>query len=122
MEISDTRKELYRIVEELYRKGELWAMIYKFRLGTVNVDNEYQMKLDFQQDLALILLDYKKPEKIIEMYKKNQLGYFIIMIVKNNLKSRNSPFWTKYNRYIQFKMDVDYKNLNDEYNDYQNKI
>lgn len=110
MEISNERKDLYKIVEELYREGQLDAMIAPFYLHKDRELDAYA-KEEFKQELCIILLKYKKPEKLIAAYMKRQLGYFILVIIKNQLKSVTSKFWRSHNRWIVNRMEYDLKNM-----------
>ena len=56
------------------------------------------LKDDFIQEMYLILLEYNE-DKIIELYSKNQLKYFLIRICVNNYKSTTSPWYKKYMKY-----------------------
>ena len=50
---------------------------------------------DLAQDLYLSLLD-KEEEKIIQLYEKGELRWFVTRMVVNNLKSVNSRFYYNY--------------------------
>ena len=56
------------------------------------------LKDDFIQEMYLILLEYNE-DKIVELYSKNQLKYFLIRICVNNYKSTTSPWYKKYMKY-----------------------
>ena len=50
---------------------------------------------DFYQDLYLIVAD-KKQELLDKIYNNNEMGAYIYVIIKNNLKSRNSKYYYTY--------------------------
>jgi hypothetical protein len=53
---------------------------------------------DLAQDIYLALLE--KNDRLIEqLYKDNQLIYFITRMLINNLRSKTSPYYYKYKRY-----------------------
>ena len=56
------------------------------------------LKDDFIQEMYLILLEYNE-DKIVELYSKYQLKYFLIRICVNNYKSTTSPWYKKYMKY-----------------------
>lgn len=82
-----------KIVEELYNTNLLTELCEN--IGVLPKDMD-----DFKQEIYLILLEYNK-DKIIEMYNKNQLKFFIVRIIQNQYNSKNSPFYMKYKRYSQ---------------------
>ena len=52
---------------------------------------------DLIQDIYINLLE--KEDNLIEnLYSTNQLKYFIIRMVVNNIHSKNSPYYTKYKK------------------------
>lgn len=55
---------------------------------------------DLIQEIYLILLEYDEG-KMIKMYERKQLKFFIVRIIMNQYFSRNSPFYKKYKLYDQ---------------------
>ena len=51
---------------------------------------------DLTQDVLVELLDQ---EKIVDLYKKNQLKFYIMRVVRNNIQSATSRFFYKYRRF-----------------------
>ena len=51
---------------------------------------------DLVQDVLVELLDQ---EKIVSLYQRNQLKYYIMRIVRNNLQSSTSRFYYRYRRF-----------------------
>ena len=52
---------------------------------------------DLVQDIYINLLE--KEDNLIEtLYSTNQLKFYIIRMVVNNIHSKNSPFYTKYKK------------------------
>lgn len=54
---------------------------------------------DLSQDIYLDLLS-KNDEKIIQLYKDEQLKYFIVRMIINNISSKNSPYYYKYKKFL----------------------
>ena len=81
------------IVEELYKTNLITELCEN--IGVLPKDMD-----DFTQEIYLILLEYNE-EKLIEIYNKNQLKFFIVRIIQNQYNSKNSPFYMKYKRYSQ---------------------
>lgn len=55
---------------------------------------------DLVQEIYLILLEYDE-DKLIKMYERKQLKFFIVRIIMNQYFSKNSPFYKKYKLYDQ---------------------
>ena len=51
---------------------------------------------DLAQDVLIELLDQ---EKIVDLYKKGQLRYYVMRIVRNNIQSNTSRFFYRYRRF-----------------------
>lgn len=51
---------------------------------------------DLTQDILIELLDQ---EKIVDLYKKNQLKFYIMRITRNNIQSNTSRFYYRYRRF-----------------------
>ena len=52
---------------------------------------------DLTQDLLVEFLDQGK--KIVDLYKKGQLRYYVVRVVRNNLQSATSRFYYRYRRF-----------------------
>lgn len=55
---------------------------------------------DLVQEIYLILLEYDEG-KMIKMYERKQLKFFIVRIISNQYFSKNSPFYKKYKLFDQ---------------------
>lgn len=51
---------------------------------------------DLAQDVLIELLDQ---EKIVDLYKRGQLKFYIMRITRNNIQSSTSRFYYKYRRF-----------------------
>lgn len=51
---------------------------------------------DLVQDILMELLDQTK---IVDLYKKGQLRYYVMRIIRNNLQSCTSRFFYRYRRF-----------------------
>ena len=51
---------------------------------------------DLTSDILLELLDQTK---IVDLYKKGQLRYYVMRIVRNNIQSNTSRFYYRYRRF-----------------------
>ena len=69
----------------------------------------------------MVLLEYN-PDKIVEMYEKKQLKFFMVRIIQNQYNSKTSPFYRKYKKYYKYKTPdelVDVKALENQINSNQ---
>lgn len=82
---------LDRIIEELYREKVIRNIITNMNVFEGDID-------DLEQEVFTILLEYDV-NKIIEMYNKKQLKFFIVGIVTRQYFSKTSPFYKKYKKY-----------------------
>ena len=51
---------------------------------------------DLTQDILIELLSQ---EKIVDLYEKDQLRYYVVRVVRNNLQSCTSRFYYRYRRF-----------------------
>lgn len=97
---------LNRIVTEIYESGILRELCENIRVSSNDMD-------DFLQEMYMVLLEYN-PEKIVEMYEKKQLKFFMVRIIQNQYNSKTSPFYRKYKKYYKY---IDGNYINDENNE-----
>lgn len=88
------------IIEELFNNGTVEKIVYKLLSSS---KNRFDAPDDLIQDIYLLLLE-KEDELVISLYNKNQLGFYLLKIARNQLLSKNSPYYTKY---IRFKSQSD---------------
>lgn len=53
---------------------------------------------DLVQDIYVSLLE-KDESLITNLYDTKQIKFFVARMVKNNIFSKNSPYWCKYKRF-----------------------
>ncbi len=91
-------------------KNEIVELIAKERMIEdiiLNIKGEISSnEQDLAQDLYLSLLD-KEEEKIVQLYERGELRWFVTRMVVNNLKSVNSRF------YYNYLKNTDYINIDD---------
>lgn len=93
-----TRRE---IVEEVARKGWIEECIKVVTGGVWRPEHK-----DLTQDILLELLDLDS-KKIISLYEKNQLRYYLMRVVRNNIQSKTSRFYYRYRRFSFFNVGSD---------------
>lgn len=79
------------VVEEIARSKLIQECILIVTGGVWK--SEYD---DLVQDILIELLDQ---EKIVDLYKKGQLKFYIMRITRNNIQSNTSRFFYKYRRF-----------------------
>ena len=81
----------YNIIDEISKDKIVEEIVYN-----IGDRGDEDLK-DLIQDIYINLLE--KEDSLIEtLYSTNQLKYFIIRMVVNNIHSKNSPFYTKYKK------------------------
>jgi hypothetical protein len=95
-----------KILDELERDNIIRDMCMNMRVSPNDIE-------DLIQEVYIILLEYS-PNKIIELYEKKQLKFFIVGILRRQYYSNTSPFYKKYKKYYTL---VDGNYINNENND-----
>lgn len=81
----------YKIIDEISKDKLVEEVVYN-----IGDKGDEDLK-DLIQDIYINLLE--KEDNLIEtLYNTNQLKYFIIRMVVNNIHSKNSPYYTKYKK------------------------
>ena len=57
--------------------------------------NPFDCSEDLIQDIYLLLLQ-KDDDLIVNLYNKDEIGFYLLKIARNQLLSKNSPYYTKY--------------------------
>ena len=79
------------IIQEISKQKVVEEIVYN-----IGSKGDEDLK-DLAQDIYINLLE--KEDSLIEnLYNTNQLKYFIIRMVVNNIYSKNSPYYTKYKK------------------------
>ena len=95
-----------KIISELEEQGTVREICENMKVSKNDID-------DFVQEIYMILLEYKK-DKIIELYNKKQLKFFIVGIVSRQYNSNTSPYYKKYKKYYTI---IDGNYINNENNE-----
>lgn len=91
-------------------KNEIIEIIAKERLVEQIVSNIAKSSDDLLNDLVQeIYLDLlsKSEEKIVNLYETNQIRFFVVRMVTNNLFSKNSPFYQTFKKNANLTVDID---------------
>ena len=81
----------YKIIDEISKQKVVEEIVYN-----IGDKGDEDLK-DLIQDIYINLLE-KEDDLIETLYSENQLKYFIIRMVVNNIHSKNSPYYTKYKK------------------------
>lgn len=57
--------------------------------------NPFDCSEDLIQDIYILLLQ-KDDDLIVNLYNKGEIGFYLLKIARNQLLSKNSPYYTKY--------------------------
>ena len=79
------------VVERIAREGWVEECIKTVSGGVWR--SEYD---DLTQDILMELLEQTK---IVDLYKKGQLKFYIMRVVRNNIQSATSRFYYRYRRF-----------------------
>ena len=81
----------YKIIDEISKDKVVEEIAYN-----IGDRGDEDLK-DLIQDIYINLLE--KEDNLIEtLYNTNQLKFYIIRMVVNNIHSKNSPYYTKYKK------------------------
>ena len=61
---------------------------------------------DLSQEIYLDLLS-KDEEKIVNLYETNQIRFFVVRMVTNNLFSKNSPYYQVFRKNANLTVNID---------------
>lgn len=61
---------------------------------------------DLSQEIYLDLLS-KDEEKIVNLYETNQIRFFVVRMVTNNLFSKNSPYYQVFRKNTNTTVNID---------------
>ena len=86
----------WEIIDELSRTNTVEKIIFKLLSCS---KNPFDCPEDLIQDIYLLLLE-KDDKLIIDLYNKGELGFYLLKIARNQLLSANSPYYTKYIKFL----------------------
>ena len=83
--MKDSTKE--NIVRDSMVEKAVYSMLSSSR-------NPFDYPRDLMQDIYLMM--FTKGDEIEAMYQRGELGYYILRVVRNQLLSKNSPYYYTY--------------------------
>lgn len=91
-------------------KNEIIEKLAKERLVETAVANIAKTNSDILNDLSQeIYLDLlqKDEQKIVKLYESNQIRFFVVRMILNNLFSKNSPFYQTFRKNTNTTVNID---------------
>ena len=91
-------------------KSEVISVIAKEKMVETAITNIAKTNSDTLKDLSQnIYIDLlsKDEEKIVNLYETNQLRFFIVRMITNNLFSKNSPYYQVFRKNANLTVDID---------------
>ena len=92
----------WEIIDELSRTNTVEKIVFKLLPCS---KNPFDCPEDLIQEIYLLLLQ-KDDDLIINLYNKGELGYYLLKISRNQLLSKNSPYYQKYIRFQSNSDDI----------------
>jgi len=102
-----------QIIEKLFRDKFIQNIIKKYTTKLTNEDEE-----DVVQEIFLVLLEMPE-EEIVQLFNNNQLNFYIVKIIKNQLLSTTSKVFKLYLKHKLNTVQLNEK-INNNTDDYDN--
>ena len=92
----------YEIIDELSKNATVEKIVNKLVSSS---KNRFDFPDDLIQDIYVLLLE-KDEDLIVNLYNKGELGFYLLKVVRNQLLSKNSPYYTKYIKFRAVSDDI----------------
>lgn len=92
----------YEVLDIIAREHLVEKIVYKLLPCS---KNPFDCPEDLIQDIYLLLLQ-KDDDLIVNLYNKDEIGFYLLKIVRNQLLSKNSPYYQKYIRFQSNSDDI----------------
>lgn len=93
----------FEVVDELSKSNTVEKIVYKLLPCS---KNPFDYPQDLIQDIYLILLNSDE-NLIVTLYNKDEIGFYLLKIARNQLLSVNSPYYQKYIRFLAHSDEID---------------
>ena len=93
----------YEIIDELSKNATVEKIVNKLVSSS---KNRFDFPDDLIQDIYVLLLE-KDEDLIVNLYNKGELGFYLLKVVRNQLLSKNSPYYTKYIKFRAYSDELD---------------
>ena len=92
----------YEIIDELSKNATVEKIVNKLVSSS---KNRFDFPDDLIQDIYVLLLE-KDEDLIVNLYNKGELGFYLLKVARNQLLSKNSPYYTKYIKFRAISDDI----------------
>ena len=92
----------YEIIDELSKNATVEKIVNKVVSSS---KNRFDFPDDLIQDIYVLLLE-KDEDLIVNLYNKGELGFYLLKVARNQLLSKNSPYYTKYIKFRAYSDDI----------------
>lgn len=82
----------YEVIDIIAKENLVERIVTKLLSSS---KNPFDCPEDLIQDIYLILLNSEE-NLIVTLYNKGELGFYLLKVARNQLLSKNSPYYTKY--------------------------
>ena len=86
----------YEVVDIIAKDHLVEKIIFKLLPSS---KNPFDCPQDLIQDIYVLLLE-KGDKLIVDLYERGELAYYLLRVSRNQLLSKNSPYYTKYIRFL----------------------
>jgi len=97
-----------KIIEEFWLNDEVNQAFAKMQ--------PEELQYDLKAEVFLVLLEMDK-EKLIGLYERKEIRFYIVRTMLNMIKSDRSQFWKKYRNYTEYegneKVEIEQNNIID---------
>ena len=92
----------YEVVDIIAREHLVERIVNKLLSSS---KNPFDCSEDLIQEIYLLLLQ-KNDDLIVNLYNKDEIGFYLLKIARNQLLSKNSPYYQKYIRFQSNSDDI----------------
>lgn len=92
----------YDVVDIIEREHLVEKIVFKLLPSS---KNPFDCPEDLIQDIYLLLLQ-KNDDLMVNLYNKGEIAYYLLRVVRNQLLSKNSPYYQKYIRFQSNSDDI----------------
>jgi len=92
----------YEIIDELSKNATVEKIVNKLVSSS---KNRFDFPDDLIQDIYVLLLE-KDEDLIVNLYNRGELGFYLLKVARNQLLSKNSPYYTKYIKFRAYSDDI----------------
>jgi hypothetical protein len=89
----------YKVVEDLFRARTFKRLLGKYNF-TKCADLNYLLREDLEQEIILMLLTYKNQDKLLELYLRGELQFWVSRMMSNQVNGPTTLFNIKYLRML----------------------